>query len=146
MFRIVSIFICLFCFANLQSTAQVTSTRDSLQNIFEQKRIADSTRIAIKKIAIKKRQDSVAQMIKFRQLARKKTSDSLRVLRKQQRDALRKQNKDFNLRKKERERIRDSVQRASEKAALARKAYNKSLKKQKKKTGKSDRFEIFHRI
>lgn len=133
MLRVVFIFIVFFVFVCFQSKAQVLSKQDSIQYKIELRRITDSTRIALKTILLKKRQDSLAQTIKIRQIERKKIADSLRVAKKKQRDALKKQNKDFTARKKERERIRDSVQQASERAALARKAYKKSLKTQLKK-------------
>lgn len=57
-------------------------------------------------------------------------------------DSLKQKNTQYELRKQERERIRDSIQAESEKAAKARKAYRKSLKKKKKKKVKKKKKDI----
>ena len=132
--KILFIFIVLLGFSAKESTAQSMSARDSLEYKIKRKRIADSTRIALRKIAVKKRQDSLQLVIKSRQAERIRRADSTREARLKLRQAERKRNKEYQLRKKNRQEIRDSVAAASKKAAAARKAYIKKQKKKKKAT------------
>jgi hypothetical protein len=117
----------------MQGVAQSMSKMDSLRFKQELKRKADNTRVSLRKIAIKKRQDSMAVVIKLRQAERLRKADSTREVKRKIREADRKRNKEFVLRKKQRERIRDSIAIASKKAAAARKAYLKKKKKLKNK-------------
>lgn len=132
--KIVVIIVGIFCFANLQSSAQALSSQDSITLKAKLKQTADSTRMALQKIALKKRADSIAAVIKQRQIDRKRKADSIRIAKKKQRAQTKKQHQEFVFRKKERERIRDSVAKESKRAAAARKAYLKSQKGKKKKS------------
>ncbi len=122
------LFVC-FCFVFKQSAGQQLSVQDSLKFKFELKRKADSTRMALRRIAIQKRQDSIKIVIQLRQAERLRKADSTRVAKRKAREAMRKQNKEYTLRKKTREQVRDSIAKASKKAAAARKAYKKKQKK-----------------
>lgn len=126
------IFIFFVGFTIQKCSAQSMSARDSLKYKIRQKKATDSTRIALRKIAIQKRQDSIQTVIKLRQKERIRKADSTRKARLEARQAERKRNKAYQLRKKTRQEIRDSIAAASKKAALARKAYLKKQKKKKK--------------
>ena len=131
--KIVVLFMILFCFATLQSNGQTMSKQDSLLLQLEIKRKADSTRISFRKIALKKRQDSMAVVIKERQAERMRRADSTRKAKKQVRELIRQKEKEYQLRKKTREQIRDSITAVSKKATAARKAYRKNQKKKSNK-------------
>lgn len=110
--KIFLIVLCISCLGAAQLHAQGTAYTDSLRAA-----------------TLAKQQDSIMQISEQRQQKRIARQDSIRKAKKAAREQLRKQNREFINRKKERERIRVSVAKASKKAAAARKAYRKSLKK-----------------
>ncbi len=136
--KVLSILICIVCLAGLQSHAQTITNTDLLKIKAEEKRIADSTELSLRQIAFKKRQDSIAEIMKQRQEDRVERMDSIRKARLEQRQNELQQKRDYINRKKERAQIRDSVARESKKAAAARKAYLKSLKNKKPEENKKE--------